>query len=51
MAEIAFQPGFRLSTLDVVILIVGGVASAYAVTVDQWLGVAIAFVVMHFFLF
>src|SRR5205085_291566 len=32
-------------------LIVAGVASAYAMTVDRWLGVAIAFVVTHFFFF
>jgi hypothetical protein len=30
---------------------VGGVASAYAMTIDRWFGVAIAFVVLHFFLF
>ncbi len=46
-----FQPGFRLSALDVCILIVGGVASAYAMTVDPWFGIAIVFVVLHFFLF
>lgn len=51
MAERKLQPGFRLSALDVVILIVGGAASAYAMTVDRWLGIAIAFVVLHFFLF
>jgi len=46
-----FQPGFRLSALDVVVLVAGGVASAYATTFDRWLAVAIAFVVAHFFLF
>lgn len=51
MPERKFQPGFRLSALDVCILIVGSVASAYAVTVDPWFGIAIAFVVLHFFLF
>src|SRR5687768_7082849 len=51
MAELRFQPGFRLSALDVVVLVVGGVASAYAMTVDRWFGIAIAFVVLHFFLF
>jgi hypothetical protein len=51
MAERKFQPGFRLSALDVVIPIVGGIASAYAMTIDRWFGVAIAFVVLHFFLF
>ncbi len=51
MAERKFQPGFRLSGLDVIVLVVGGVASAYAMTVDRWFGIAIAFVVLHFFLF
>jgi hypothetical protein len=51
MAERTFQPGFRLSALDVVILIVGGIASAYSMSIDRWLGIAIAFVVLHFFLF
>src|SRR5688572_15746870 len=51
MPDRKFQPGFRLSALDVVVLIVGGVASAYAMTADRWFGIAIAFVVLHFFLF
>src|SRR4051812_41279141 len=51
MAERKFQPGFRLSALDVVILVIGGAGSAYAITIDRWLGIAIAFVVVHFFLF
>src|SRR5688572_28471172 len=51
MAERLFQPGFRLSALDIVVLVAGAVASAYATTVDRWFGAAIAFVVLHFFLF
>jgi len=51
MAERKFQPGFRLSAVDVVILVVGGIASAYAMTIDRWFGIAITFVVLHFFLF
>jgi hypothetical protein len=51
MAERTFQPGFRLSALDVIVLIVGCVAAGYVMTVDRWLGIAIAFVVLHFFLF
>ncbi len=46
-----FQPGFRLSPLDVIVLILGGIASAYAMTIDRWFGSAIAFVVLHFFIF
>jgi hypothetical protein len=45
MAERKFQPGFRLSALDVVVLVVAGMASAYAMTIDRWVGMAIAFVV------
>ena len=51
MPEPTFQPGFRLSPFDVVVLVAGAVASAYATTVDRWFGAAIAFVVLHFFLF
>jgi hypothetical protein len=51
MTEREFQPGFRLSAIDVVVLVLGGSGSVYAMTVDWWLGVAIAFVVLHFFLF
>lgn len=51
MAERKFNPGFRLSTLDMAVLVVGGITSAYAMTIDPWLGIAIAFVVLHFFLF
>lgn len=51
MAQWKFQPGFRLSSFDIFVLIAGGLASAYAMTVDRWFGIAIAFVVLHFFLF
>jgi hypothetical protein len=51
MTEREFQPGFRLSAIDVIVLVLGGVGSVYAMTVDWWLGVATAFVVLHFFLF
>ena len=47
----SFAPGFRLSEIDVAIL-VGGVVAAVAVgRFDAWVGVAVAFVVGHFFLF
>jgi hypothetical protein len=51
MPERKFQPGFRLSALDVTILIIGGITSIYATAIDRWFGAAIAFVVLHFFLF
>jgi hypothetical protein len=46
-----FAPGFRLSSLDVVILIAGAAGSAALSIANPWLGVAAAFVVGHFFLF
>jgi len=51
MTERKFQPGFRLAVLDVAVLIVGGIVSAYMMTIDRWFGFAIAFVVLHFFVF
>lgn len=51
MAKRKFQPGFRLSALDIMILVVGSIASAYTMTIDGGFGIAIAFVVLHFFLF
>lgn len=46
-----FSPGFRLSALDVAILVSGGLATYAIGRIDPWVGVAIAFVVGHFFLF
>lgn len=51
MAERKFQPGFRLSVLDVGVLIVGGIGAWFVMSLDRWIGVAIVFVVLHFFLF
>lgn len=46
-----FAPGFRLSLLDVGILICGAVAAAVTFPKVPWLGLGISFVVLHFFLF
>lgn len=46
-----FSPGFRFSTFDAVILFVGGFISADTAAVMPWPGIAIAFVIAHFFLF
>lgn len=47
-----FSPGFRLSKLDVCVLVIGAAAAAGGVVqFDRWTGLAIAFVVLHFFLF
>lgn len=51
MADSKFRPGFRLSVLDVVILVVGIGAASAVPWLDLWLRTAIAFVVLHFFLF
>jgi hypothetical protein len=46
-----FAPGLRLSTLDVIVLLVGAVAAATMATVDGSWGFVIGFVLGHFFLF
>ncbi len=52
-----FKPGFRLSALDSLVLIVGSVTSLYCFLppanglVNSWNGFLIAFVIGHFFLF
>src|SRR5688572_9455977 len=47
----SFQPGFRLSTRDVIVIVVGSVAAAGAAAYEWWLGALIAFPLLHFFLF
>uniref|UniRef100_A0A7C2P1D8 Uncharacterized protein n=1 Tax=Schlesneria paludicola TaxID=360056 RepID=A0A7C2P1D8_9PLAN len=47
----AFSPGFRLSALDVAVLVIGGATAAGLAVVEPWIGFVIAFVVAHFFLF
>ena len=46
-----FSPGFRISSLDRVVLLLGAAASFLAAQVDAWLGLVVAFTVGHFFLF
>ena len=46
-----FSPGFRLSALDVIILIVGVAGAVYFGHQTWWIGLVIGFVVGHFFLF
>lgn len=47
----SFNPGFRLSVTDVIVLFIGAAASLALAMVDGWIAVAVAFVVVHFFLF
>jgi hypothetical protein len=46
-----FTPGFRLSRLDVIVLLLGFPAVALIASQLPWLGAAIAFTLGHFFLF
>jgi hypothetical protein len=51
MPHAAFRPGFRISAIDVAVLVVGGVATAVAWPTVWWAGFVIAFVLSQFFLF
>jgi hypothetical protein len=46
-----FRPGFRFSKLDAIILLVGLYISADTAALYPWVGIAICFVIAHFFLF
>jgi hypothetical protein len=46
-----FQPGFRLSVRDVVVIVLGIAAASYLWTIEPWWGFIVAFVIAHFFLF
>jgi hypothetical protein len=46
-----FQPGFRLSEMDVGILMLGVCAAVLLARLDERLGLASLFVLAHFFLF
>lgn len=51
MQNHTFAPGFRLSGLDVIILVIGVVTALALATVVWWWGFVIGFVLGHFFLF
>jgi hypothetical protein len=51
MVDRKFQPGFRVSTLDCVVIVMGAVASVYLWATAWWIGFVVAFVVAHFFVF
>ena len=46
-----FQPGFRLSEMDVGIIMLGVCVSVLLARVDERLGLVVLFVLAHFFLF
>lgn len=51
MAESKFQPGFRLSVIDGLVIVAGIVAAVGLWSTAWWLGFIVAFVVSHFFVF
>lgn len=51
MQSAEFKPGFRLSLIDVAVLIGGMIGAAVLWSITWWWGFVIAFVIMHFFLF
>ena len=51
LVEPVFSAGFRLSTFDGMILLAGSVAATILGRVDMWSGLAVGFVIAHFFLF
>ncbi|MCA9068991.1 MAG: hypothetical protein KDA84_08715 [Planctomycetaceae bacterium] len=51
MPESSYQPGFRFSLVDGIVITVGTIASCVLASVDWRIAFVIAFVVMHFFLF
>lgn len=51
MSKPEFQPGFRFSAFDLLVLALGITAVVFCGSQDFCIGVAIGFVVLHFFLF
>ena len=51
VAARTFNPGFRFSTRDAIALFVALYVAGDTAAVMPWLGVAIGFVILHFFLF
>jgi len=51
VSQRVFAPGFRLSSLDLVVMLLGAVAAAGLLFVATWAAVVVAFVIGHFFLF
>ena len=50
-STLKFQPGFRLSEMDVGIIMLGVCVSVLLARVDERLGLVVLFVLAHFFLF
>jgi hypothetical protein len=46
-----FAPGVRLSSVDVIVLVIGTIAAAALALMTWWWGFVVGFVLVHFFLF
>jgi hypothetical protein len=51
MPKRPFAPGFRLSALDIGVLLIGAASAILLAFVLPWLSFVVAFVIGHFFLF
>src|SRR5262245_61925729 len=51
MKQPAFSPGFRLSVVDVIVLVAGVTGSIILSKFEWWWGFVVALVLGHFFLF
>lgn len=51
MSQPRFRPGFRLSMIDIAVLVCGAIAAVAFWPETGWMGFIIAFVIGHFFLF
>jgi len=51
VAVAKFSPGFRVSAVDLVVLVVGAIATAALASIDASWGLVIGLPVAHFFLF
>ena len=51
MASREFKPGFRISAIDIIVLMLGAAGSTLVAMTLPWLGLAIGFTVGPFFLF
>lgn len=51
MKQAHFQPGFRISAIDGIVILVGMIASVLLWPTVWWIGFVVAFVLAHFFMF
>ena len=51
MQAATFDPGFRLSRIDIAVLVVGVMLTAALWSFTWWWGFVVGFVLLHFFLF